>query len=141
MKYRIVGGFSFYERAEIKDLVSYLTVSLNPDDSVHLLRVINMPPRGIGKTTTDILEELAVERGTSVWGAIEIAVEQARLPMRTIRALEAFHALIAEFVGAAEELSDAGFPLRGGLVASWRRLSAGGGQAPLTAGDAGPDEL
>src|SRR5947209_13087233 len=97
MKYRIVGGFSFYERAEIKDLISYLTVSLNPDDSVHLLRVINTPPRGIGKTTTDILEELAVERGTSLWGAIEIAVEQPRLPMRTIRALEAFHSLIAEF--------------------------------------------
>src|SRR5205823_1832281 len=47
MKYRIVGGFSFYERAEIKDLVSYLTVSLNPDDSVHLLPLNNMPPRGI----------------------------------------------------------------------------------------------
>src|SRR5437016_8015154 len=106
MKYRIVGGFSFYERAEIKDLISYLTVSLNPDDSVHLLRVINTPPRGIGKTTTDILEELAVERGASIWGAIEIAIEQARLPMRTIRALEAFHALIAEFVRAAEELSN-----------------------------------
>src|SRR5205085_2415665 len=45
MKYRIVGGFSFYERAEIKDLISYLTVSLNPNDSVHLLRVINVPPR------------------------------------------------------------------------------------------------
>src|SRR5437764_13261990 len=91
LKYRIVGGFSFYERAEIKDLISYLTVSLNPDDSVHLLRVINMPRRGIGKTTTDKLEELAVERRTSIWGAIGIAIEQAPLPMRTIRAVEAFH--------------------------------------------------
>src|SRR6185369_1477616 len=45
MKYRIVGGFSFYERAEIKDMISYLTVSLNPHDSVHLLRIINAPPR------------------------------------------------------------------------------------------------
>src|SRR5438552_11203767 len=53
-----------------------------------------------------MLEELAVERGTSIWGAIEIAIEQARLPMRTIRALEAFHPLIAEFVRAAEELSN-----------------------------------
>src|SRR2546428_2360114 len=106
MKYRIVGGFSFYERAEIKDLISYLTVSLNPDDSVHLLRVINTPPRGIGKTTTDMLEELAVERGTSLWGAIQIAVGEARLPLRTIRALEGFHTLIAEFVQVAEELSN-----------------------------------
>jgi DNA helicase-2/ATP-dependent DNA helicase PcrA len=108
MKYRIVGGFSFYERAEIKDLISYMTVSLNPNDSVHLVRVINVPPRGIGKTTTDMLEELAVQRETSVWGAIEIAIQEARLPMRTIRALESFRALVAEFVQAAEELSNSG---------------------------------
>jgi len=107
MKYRIVGGFSFYERAEIKDMVSYLTVALNPHDSVNLLRVINVPPRGIGKTTTDTLEELAVERGTSVWGAIEIAIQEARLSMRTIRTLEAFFKMVAEFVQAAEELSNA----------------------------------
>jgi DNA helicase II / ATP-dependent DNA helicase PcrA len=105
MKYRIVGGFSFYERAEIKDLISYLTVSLNPHDSVNLLRIINSPPRGIGKTTTDALEELAVERGTSIWDAIEIAVREARLPMRTIRALEVFYRMVAEFVQGAEELS------------------------------------
>src|SRR5262252_3505869 len=104
MKYRIVGGFSFYERAEIKDLISYLTVALNPHDSVHLLRIINSPARGIGKTTTDMLEELAVERGTSVWNAIEISIQEARLPMRTIRALEAFSTMISEFVQAAEEL-------------------------------------
>jgi len=107
MKYRIVGGFSFYERAEIKDLISYLTVALNPHDSVHLLRVINVPPRGIGKTTTDMLEELAVERGTSIWDAIEISIREARLPMRTIRALEAFYKMVAEFVVGAEELSNA----------------------------------
>jgi DNA helicase-2/ATP-dependent DNA helicase PcrA len=106
LKYRIVGGFSFYERAEIKDMISYLTVSLNPHDSVRLLRTINMPPRGIGKTTTDSLEELAIERGTSIWGAIEIAIREARFPMRTIRALEAFFKLVSELVEAAQELSN-----------------------------------
>src|SRR6266566_2684300 len=105
MKYRIVGGFSFYERAEIKDMISYLTVALNPHDSVNLLRIINSPPRGIGKTTTDTLEELAVERGTSIWDAIEIAIREARLPMRTIRSLEVFYKMVAEFVQGAEELS------------------------------------
>src|SRR5262245_9027061 len=105
MKYRIVGGFSFYERAEIKDMISYLTVSLNPHDSVNLLRIINSPPRGIGKTTTDTLEELAIERGTSIWNAIEIAIQEARLAMRTIRALEAFYRMVAEFVQGVEELS------------------------------------
>src|SRR5207253_6076406 len=107
MKYKIVGGFSFYERAEIKDMISYLTVSLNPHDSVHLLRIINAPPRGIGKTTTDMLVELAVERGTSIWDAIEIAIREARLPMRTIRALEGIYKMVAEFVVGAEELSNA----------------------------------
>jgi DNA helicase-2/ATP-dependent DNA helicase PcrA len=105
LKYRIVGGFSFYERAEIKDMVSYLTVALNPHDSVNLLRIINSPPRGIGKTTTDALEETAVERGTSIWDAIEIAVREARLPMRTVRALDIFYKMVAEFVQAAQELS------------------------------------
>src|SRR6266581_4133809 len=108
MKYRIVGGFSFYERAEIKDLIGYLTVALNPHDSVNLLRIINAPPRGIGKTTTDTLEELAVERGTSIWDAIPRALEDARLPMRTLRALEAFYKMVSEFVEQAEELSNAG---------------------------------
>jgi len=105
MKYRIVGGFSFYERSEIKDMISYLTVALNPADSVHLLRVINSPTRGIGKTTTDALEELAVEHSTSIWGAIEIAVREQRLPMRTIRALEGFYQTLSEFVKGAQELS------------------------------------
>src|SRR5215475_13334240 len=107
MKYRIVGGFSFYERAEIKDLISYLTVALNPNDSVHLLRIINAPVRGIGKTTTDALEELAVERGISIWDAIEATVREARLPMRTIRGLEVFYRMVAGFVQDAEELSSA----------------------------------
>jgi DNA helicase II / ATP-dependent DNA helicase PcrA len=108
MKYKIVGGFSFYERAEIKDMISYLTVSLNPHDSVHLLRIINAPPRGIGKTTIDALEELAVERGASIWGAIPLALADARLPMRTLRALEAVYKMVTEFVEQAEELSNAG---------------------------------
>ena len=106
LKYRIVGGLSFYDRAEIKDLISYLTVALNPNDSVHLLRIINVPTRAIGKTTTDALEELAVDRGTSVWGAIEIAIQENKFSMRTHRALEGIYQMISEFVSAAEELSN-----------------------------------
>src|SRR5688572_13046218 len=107
MKYRIVGGFSFYERAEIKDMISYLTVSLNPEDSINLMRIINVPVRGIGKTTTDTLADLAVERETSLWGAIQIAVQEQHLPGRILRGLEAFHKLMTDFVGAAAELSTA----------------------------------
>src|SRR5215510_5110589 len=101
MKYRIVGGFSFYERAEIKDMISYLTVALNPDDSVNLMRIINAPPRGIGKTTTDALSDLAVEREMSLWGAIGIAVQEQRMPGRTLRGLEVFHKMMTDFVEAA----------------------------------------
>jgi DNA helicase-2/ATP-dependent DNA helicase PcrA len=107
MKYRIVGGFSFYERAEIKDMISYLTVALNPEDSINLMRIINVPVRGIGKTTTDTLADLAVERETSLWGAIQIAVQEQRLPGRILRGLEAFHKMMTDFVGAAQELSTA----------------------------------
>src|SRR6202042_3151839 len=56
LKYKVVGGFSFYERSEIKDMVSYLKVIHNPDDTISLLRVINTPTRGIGKGTIDTLE-------------------------------------------------------------------------------------
>jgi DNA helicase-2/ATP-dependent DNA helicase PcrA len=105
MKYRIVGGFSFYERAEIKDMMSYLTAALNPHDSVHLLRIINTPVRGIGRTTLDALEELAIARETSVWGAIQIAVQEQAMPGRTLRGLEAFHKMMTDFVEAAQELS------------------------------------
>jgi DNA helicase-2/ATP-dependent DNA helicase PcrA len=120
MKYKIVGGFSFYERAEIKDMISYMTVALNPHDSVHLLRIINSPPRGIGKTTIDALEELAVERGTSIWGAIPIALQDARLPMRTLRALEAVYKMVSEFVEQAEQLSTAGLLER--IIASTKYI-------------------
>src|SRR5579871_3476648 len=66
LKYHVVGGFSFYERAEIKDLISYLKVIHNPDDSISLQRVINTPPRGIGKTTIEVIERLALETGLSM---------------------------------------------------------------------------
>jgi DNA helicase II / ATP-dependent DNA helicase PcrA len=107
LKYRIAGGFSFYERAEIKDMIGYLTIALNPQDSVHVLRVINSPARGIGKSTTDTLQDIAVERETSVWGAIKIAIEEQRFPTRTIRALESFHQMVESFIQGAPDLSNA----------------------------------
>ena len=94
LKYNVVGGFSFYERAEIKDMISYLKVVENPDDSVSLLRVINTPVRGIGKTTIEILERLALETGLSLWGAIGQAVEGQLLPLRAVQALKNFRELV-----------------------------------------------
>jgi DNA helicase II / ATP-dependent DNA helicase PcrA len=96
LKYHIVGGFSFYERAEIKDLISYLKVILNPDDSVSLLRVINTPARGIGKTTIETVERLALETGLSLWGALGEAIARQLLPPRALQALKNFRELIKD---------------------------------------------
>jgi len=96
LKYHVVGGFSFYERAEIKDMISYLKVVQNPDDSISLLRVINTPTRGIGKTTIETLERLALEAGLSLWGAIGEAIKRELLPARMVASLKAFRDLIED---------------------------------------------
>lgn len=94
LKYQVVGGFSFYERAEIKDMISYLKFIQNPDDSVALLRVVNTPPRGIGKTTMETVERLALETGMPLWNAISQAIESKLLPARACTALKGFKELI-----------------------------------------------
>jgi DNA helicase II / ATP-dependent DNA helicase PcrA len=96
LKYKVVGGFSFYERSEIKDLISYLKVVQNPDDSISLLRVINTPTRGIGKGTIDIIERLALETGLSLWGALGEAIRRQLLPQRALSALKTFRQLIID---------------------------------------------
>jgi DNA helicase-2/ATP-dependent DNA helicase PcrA len=96
LKYHVVGGFSFYERAEIKDMISYLKVIHNPDDSVSLLRVINTPTRGIGKTTLETLERVALETGLSLWGAIGVVLKRKLLPQRALAALKGFRDLIED---------------------------------------------
>jgi DNA helicase II / ATP-dependent DNA helicase PcrA len=96
LKYHVVGGFSFYERAEIKDMISYLKVIHNVDDSISLLRVINTPVRGIGKTTIETLERVALETGVSLWGAMGEAIKRQLLPQRALVALKSFKRLIED---------------------------------------------
>jgi DNA helicase II / ATP-dependent DNA helicase PcrA len=96
LKYKVVGGFSFYERSEIKDLISYLKVIHNPDDSISLLRVINTPTRGIGKGTIDTLESLALETGLSLWGAVGEVIRRQLLPQRALLSLKNFQQLIED---------------------------------------------
>src|SRR5438874_5027512 len=96
LKYHVVGGFSFYERAEIKDMISYLKVIHNPDDSISLLRVINTPVRGIGKTTIETVERVALETGLSLWGAIGEAIRRQLLPQRALAALKSFRDLVED---------------------------------------------
>ncbi|MGI4830747.1 MAG: ATP-dependent helicase [Janthinobacterium lividum] len=96
IKYHMVGGFSFYDRAEVKDLLSYLKLVQNPHDSIALGRVVNSPPRGIGKTTMDTLERMALGTGLSTWDAIERAVADKLLPARALTALANFRKLIED---------------------------------------------
>jgi DNA helicase-2/ATP-dependent DNA helicase PcrA len=88
--YNIVGGFSFYERAEVKDIIAYLKIAVNPQDNVAIARVINSPPRGIGKATLDILQNKQNEMDTSMWETIELAVSNRALGPRATNALEGF---------------------------------------------------
>ena len=96
IRYTMVGGFSFYERAEIKDLLGYLRLVRNPHDSMALNRVINTPVRGIGKTTLETLERLALETGVSTWEALAAAVANRLIPNRALIALDSFRQLILD---------------------------------------------
>jgi DNA helicase-2/ATP-dependent DNA helicase PcrA len=96
ISYTMVGGFSFYERAEIKDLLGYLRLVRNPHDSMALQRVINTPARGIGATTLATLERLALETGASTWDAIASALANRLIPTRALMALESFRQLILD---------------------------------------------
>jgi DNA helicase-2/ATP-dependent DNA helicase PcrA len=75
--YSIIGGLSFYERKEIKDILAYLRVIVNPNDSVALMRIINTPRRNIGETTVSKLLELSKEQEISLFEAIEAMVNGA----------------------------------------------------------------
>src|SRR6266542_2511988 len=95
LQYNIVGGFSFYERMEVRDIISYLKLALNPNDSIALLRVIISPPRGIGKTTIEQLERRAKDFGLSLWETIALIIENPEgLSPRAVSALKGFRRTI-----------------------------------------------
>src|SRR5579875_1721824 len=99
-KYLVVGGFSFYQRAEVKDLLAYLKLLLSPQDSVSLLRIINTPARGIGKGTVEQIETYALENGLSLWHAFPRMLEEKVFPPRAEAAVKSFVALIGDLMEA-----------------------------------------
>ena len=101
--YVLVGGTRFYERAEIKDLVAYLRVLRNPRDEISLRRVLNQPPRGIGKSTQEQLFAEAAERGQPVWDLLAHD-ELGTFSARASRALRDFRDLVVGLQQAADEL-------------------------------------
>jgi DNA helicase-2/ATP-dependent DNA helicase PcrA len=113
--YKVSGGTSFFQRKEVKDIISYLRVIANPDDDVSLLRIINTPRRGIGKTTVALLNDTARSGRTSIWDAIarldhaRSGGQQALFQEKTAQTeLEEFTRLIETF--RAEMLERKGAP-------------------------------
>ena len=95
-KYQVVGGFSFYQRAEIKDALAYLKLLVSPQDSVSLMRVINTPARGIGKTTVEQIEHYSVKNGIGMWDALGRMLDENAFATRAGAALADFRKLIEE---------------------------------------------
>jgi DNA helicase-2/ATP-dependent DNA helicase PcrA len=108
LRYKLVGGFSFYNRAEVKDALAYVRLAIHPEDDISLLRVLNVPPRGIGKTTVDALRDTARIDGSSLWQAITKFVSGAS-PGRSVAPLRAFQELIAKFQESFAQRSPADF--------------------------------
>ena len=133
--YTMVGGFSFYERAEIKDLLAYLRLVRNPHDSMALQRAINTPARGIGKTTLETVERMALETGSSTWDAVTAAIRSRLLPPRALSALESFRQLILD----AQAMMDPDFA--GKLAAGVAETEAGDDDTGFAFGAEAPDEI
>jgi len=101
-KYIVVGGFSFYQRAEVKDILAYLKVLISPQDSVSLQRIINTPARGIGRTTIEQIEQYSQTHHVSLWDALSQMLEQHAFPSRAEAALSGFHRMMQELAAEVE---------------------------------------
>jgi DNA helicase II / ATP-dependent DNA helicase PcrA len=101
--YRLVAGTRFYERAEVKDLIAYLRVVRNPRDNLSLRRILNQPPRGIGKATLELLFREAEEMGRSLWEVLRLERFDGA-PARGARGLRELRDLVLELHEQAREL-------------------------------------
>jgi DNA helicase-2/ATP-dependent DNA helicase PcrA len=101
--YKIVGGIGFYQRAEVKDVLAYLRVIANPLDEISLRRIINVPPRGIGKGTLEKLDEIAVKKGVSLFEALRLCAEDQALPRGASIKLKKFYDLITGLISYSGE--------------------------------------
>jgi DNA helicase-2/ATP-dependent DNA helicase PcrA len=101
--YLVVGGLRFYDRREIKDVLAYLRLLVNPADTVSLLRVLNVPRRGIGKTTVERLSDAAAQLGLPLWEVVSDAEAVRSLGGRSAKGLLQFAELINDLAGRAQD--------------------------------------
>jgi len=104
LPYKIIGGLRFYQRKEIKDILAYLRVIANPSDDVSLLRIINVPKRGIGTTTVDRLKAAAEERNQSIFDII-MDGKGLSISSGTLNKLQAFLLMMQDFRDVADTMS------------------------------------
>ena len=99
MPYRIYGGLSFYQRKEVKDVIAYFRLAVNPHDEEAFKRVINYPARGIGDTTVGKILAAASDNGVSLWSVIDDPVAyNLSVNKGTLTKLASFHSLISRFI-------------------------------------------
>ncbi len=103
--YLIIGGTKFYDRLEIKDILAYLKLLVNPADSISLKRVINVPPRGIGKTTMEKLEAVAAQNQLSVWEILSTPDFLSDFSAGTLSKLRQFTELIQTLDSERKQIS------------------------------------
>jgi len=103
--YTIVGGVRFYDRKEIRDILAYLQIIVNCNNEVALRRIINFPPRGIGKTTLEKLGELALKRNISLYESISVGIQENVFTPKATAALQYFCNMIKKYNALQRKLS------------------------------------
>ncbi len=102
LPYKVVGGVRFYERREVRDALAYLRLLVNPDDTVSLRRILNVPKRGIGDRAEACVEVLSQRTATSYWEALRHAVDAPGIATRSLNNVEAFVAMVEELQALVE---------------------------------------
>jgi len=103
--YLIVGGIRFYDRAEVKDLLAYLKVAVNPNNTIALQRIINVPPRGIGERSVEKLLQIGREKNLTLYQSLELAVTENLLPANASEKVTKFLKSTKEWICAATRIS------------------------------------